>query len=217
VEGMFENTAYLTVIEQLLKASENEFPELRLVRSTVTPDDLNIRIMWPTLDSIDGGYGAGVAISNGETGLRRLRVGKLLQRHSCDNSIVHVDEDMEFLPRGSLAALRTQFKAAIGKALGPTKRMLDRMIEAEEEQLPDFGDIVANLAARHNWDNDTMYAVFAGSEGRKTRAGIVHGITCAAHAEFENPNDIMDMDALGGHYLYADLPRAREFAYVAAR
>jgi hypothetical protein len=55
-----------------------------------------------------------------------------------------------------------------------------------------------------------MYSVFAGSEGRKTRAGIVHGITYAAHAELENPNDIMDMEILGGHYLYADLPRARE-------
>jgi hypothetical protein len=59
--------------------------------------------------------------------------------------------------------------------------------------------------------------VFAGSEGRKTRAGIVHGITYAAHADFENPNDIMDMEILGGHYLYADLPRAREFANVAGR
>ena len=48
-EGMFENTAYLRVIEQLLTTSEKEFPQLRLVHPSITADDLNIRIMWRTI------------------------------------------------------------------------------------------------------------------------------------------------------------------------
>ena len=101
------------------------------------------------------------------------------------------------------AAMRTQFKAAIGKMLNAAGELLDRMIAAEDEQVPDFESVLAGLAIKHGWPIDVRDAVFSGTENSHTRAGIVNGVTYAAHAAVSEPNDQADMEMLGGRLLVA--------------
>jgi hypothetical protein len=208
INGDFDNTQYLKIVQSFLdEIDHSKFPGLKIARSSVTEDDLNIRIIWKN-DPRGGagrGYGLGTAIINGETGLRKLKIPSLIQRHSCENSIV-VDADGEsfaFIHRGSFAALRTQFKAAIGKALQIGANALDKMLAAEEEQIPDFYNVLEGLAEKHNWPREIAMTVAEGTEGQHTRAGIVNGVTWAAHTIFDDPNDQMEMETLGGQLLYA--------------
>ena len=74
---------------------------------------------------------------------------------------------------------------------------------AEEEQIPDFEAVLSGLARQHGWAQPVHSAVLIGTEGNTTRAGIVNGITYAAHRAVEHPNDQVDMEILGGAILTA--------------
>ena len=206
-DGDFENTQYLKAVHELVTASLPSFPEIRLVRPSVTPDDLNIKVMWKNVQTgtDEGGqYGIGVYIGNGETGSKKLSVLPCLQRTKCDNSIILDSENgLAMVHRGSLAAMRTQFKAAIGRMFQVGAELLDRMIAAEEEQIDDFEMVLGGLAIKHGWRDDISAAVMVGTEGKRTRAGIVNGVTWAAHTRIENPNEQVEMEMLGGSILVA--------------
>lgn len=207
-EGHFENTQYLKVVQSLVESTAGQFPDMRIVRSNCGPDDLNLKLIWKNVKTgpDDGGhYGIGVYVGNGETGNRKLKVLPLIQRTKCDNSIIVSGENsLELVHRGSLAAMRTQFKAAIGKAFSVAAEVLDAMIAAEEESIPDFAAVLVGLALKHNWGQDVAQAVAIGTEGKASRAGVVNGITYAAHTAIEGENEQVDMEILGGAYLVAD-------------
>jgi len=63
---------------------------------------------------------------------------------------------------------------------------------------------IDDLLARSINYGYALKAVAFGMEGRQTRAGLVGGITYAAHAVFDDPNEQADMEVLGGRVLMAD-------------
>jgi hypothetical protein len=202
------NSELLEVLETVVSASSN--PSSLTKTSEVTPDTLNARIIFknvtaPNGDGRNGDWGMGVYIGNGETGLRRLRVLPLIQRHSCQNSII-VDQGkgaVEFVHRGSAQTKRILVHSAMAEILPFAAKLLEKMIIAEGEKLPDFSEVLDGLAEQYHWEDATKTKVAIGCEGQETRAGLVNGITYAAHECFANPDDVADMEVLGGTILLA--------------
>lgn len=194
------NTEILDVVAGIVR--EQQTQDFKLVRPSVRADDVHIKTIWK--DVRGGNYGVGVYIGNGEIGNKRLRVYPVVQKHSCTNSIiVEHDKGVEFIHRGSKASKMVIIKSVIAELFGVAAEMLDRLIEAEAETIPNFTDVLLALGVQHNWDDRTAAAVAIGTEGQDTRAGLVNGITYAAHAVERDPSEQVDMEVLGGRYLVA--------------
>ena len=199
------NTELLELIGKI--SSQTSAHSYLTSSSTVTPDSLNFREIWkdiqrPNTGNGNGGWGIGVAISNGEIGNRKLRGYPLIQRHSCQNSII-IDNEVtgfEFTHIGSASTKMTIIKSSMIEILPFAARMIETMIEADAQAIPDFADVLDGLAEQYGWDDQTKINVAVGTEGRDTRAGIVNGITHAA--KFAPDADArFDMELLGGQIL----------------
>ena len=215
------NTELLNILSVVSK--ETQAPHYLTNSSSVNPDSLNVRIIWKDVRHGDdrngnGNWGIGVAITNGEIGQRRLRGMPLLQRHSCQNSIVLDDtvNGFEFTHRGSVQTKMIVVKSAMQEILPFAAEMLETMIAAETDVIPDFTEVLAGLAMQYGWEDNVTAAVAIGTEGQETRAGIVNGITHAAKG-FENPDDRMDMEILGGRILVAEESVFSRAAYAYQR
>jgi hypothetical protein len=78
------------------------------------------------------------------------------------------------------------------------------MIAAESVQIPDFRQVLDGLMIEHGWKKDFLEVVDVGTEGQRTQAGLVNGITYAAHAHPDTSNpQSLELEALGGRYLLA--------------
>lgn len=205
----FENTQYLKIVQSFIDEQPELYPDLKLIRPFVSADEMGIKISWrdvnPLRDDDGGSYGIGTFIGNSEIGTGKLKILPLVQRTSCENSIIYNrDNGVEFIHRGSFAGMRTQFKAAIGKVLHAAADVLDKFIEAESEQIPDFDAVLSGLALQHAWSEPLKMSVAIGTEGRQTRAGIVNGVTYAAHGAYvPDPLKSIEMEMLGGELLFA--------------
>lgn len=215
------NTELLAIVEKI--AGETSAPSRLTDSTSVTPDSLNMRMIWkdiarPDQQNGNGGWGIGVAITNGETGQRKLRGMPLLQRHSCQNSIV-VDQQVngfEFTHRGSVSTKMIVVKSAMQEILPFAAELLERMIAADSQQIPDFTSVLDGLAIQYNWDDQTKTNVAVGTEGRDTKAGIINGVTHAAKFA-QTDDDRMDMEILGGRLLVGNdsvFARAAQMAYA---
>lgn len=207
------NTELLEAMEGLIKHERGRFEGLTLVRPSVTADDLNLKIVWRNVDvGGHGGWGGGSApyglgcyLGNGEIGNRRIRLWPLVQKHSCTNSIiVDHDEGLTLTHRGSLAGIMVLIKAALGRVFQASAETLDRLIMAEAERIPDLSDTLDGLSLKYGWSTEVRDAVAFGMEGQQTRAGLVAGVSYAAHAALDDPNAQADMEVLGGRILMAD-------------
>lgn len=213
---IFSNTELLDVLAQI---DEKEMGGIGKTTRycDVSPDDLNIRIIWQNQTAPNGGrdgkkpgsWGLGVGISNNETGLRKLRVRPLLKRTSCDNSIIgNIDADeggnVAVTHVGTrattLAVKRVSIKTAILNALPAAFKLLEEMIAAEEEKLPNISDVIFALSKEYGWDEATKARVNVGTEGSQTLAGLVNGISFAAH-EIVDPNERFEFEVFGGAIL----------------
>jgi hypothetical protein len=196
------NTELIDLLEQINSASKT--PGHLTTRSSVTPDSLNVQLIYKDVDTPRGRFGYGVNVSNGETGNRRLRVTPVVKVHSCDNSIIADSGKgaLEFIHRGSSVTKRVLIRSAMAEVFPWAAKLLERMIEAYDEQLVDFNEIVNGLAKQHGWSEDLKMKVCVGTEGQETRAGMVNGITYAAHS-IKDPDEMNDMEVLGGAILMA--------------
>lgn len=223
------NTELLQAMDLLISAEDDRFPGMQLVRPAVTPDDLNLKIVWRNVYGRPGQngqdsppYGIGCYLGHGEIGNRKLRLLPQVQVHSCTNSVMldTASESLVLSHRGSLASIMVLLKAALGRVLRSSADLLDRLIMAEGEKIEDMSSVLDGLALEYGWSADVSQAVAFGTGGRKTRAGLVSGVTYAAHTAIEDPNDQADMEVLGGRILVADwslFGRAAEMARLARR
>ncbi len=186
--------------ELLQNASEMiENMDYRLVRPHLTADEMNVRI---ALRNVGEHYAVGVYIGNSEIGTSKIRILPFIQRHSCTNSIVSVDGGVELVHRGDIHALRVQAIAAMSQSLHATGAMLERMVAAEKELIPNFQSVLRGLSLQYGWNEEISTAVILGTEAQTTRAGVVNGITYAAHKVL-NGTAQADMEILGGAILAA--------------
>jgi hypothetical protein len=214
------NTDLLDVVRTVVKGSD--VPVTITRSSAVTADSLNVRAIFKDIDL--GGnhgndrWGIGVYVRNGETGNRRGGILPLIQRHSCENSIV-IDgsqSGFEFLHLGSAVAKLVQVKAAIANILPFAAHTLEQLIEADNEKIPEFSDVIAGICKQHGWPDDTAIKIAEGCEGRDTKLGLINGITYAAKFAAD-PDARADFEIEGGAILAAPdslFYRAAELAKV---
>lgn len=192
------NTEVLEAVQQVL----DETQAVGSVRPHLTPDYVHGRIALRDLQENGGrqNFAVGFAFRNGEVGNSALTLSPFIQRHSCANSIIWGDNGLRVIHRGSRKALMVQFKAAIANALPTAATMVDSLIEADNEEI-DISAVLRSLAKQHGWGEPVQDAILIGTEGRQTRAGLVNGVSYAAHTAVDEPTDQYELEVLAGSLL----------------
>jgi hypothetical protein len=201
------NTDLMRAVDMAMADSEGELPCLRLARSFVDADQVRVRILYADVrkdDTAPNGnyYAIGAYIGNDEIGGGRVKVQPLIQRTTCENSIIiQADEGIALAHRGSLAAIMVQVKAAIGQMFHTAADAVEKMIMAEAERVPSFSEVLKGLAIQNGWTDAFALQVGIGSEGRETRAGLVNGISFAAHSTGQKPEEEARLEEYAGQIL----------------
>ena len=85
--------------------------------------------------------------------------------------------------------------------------MLDNVVAAETDNIPDIADIVADISKRKGFSNQLQADILMGTEGERTRMGLVNGLSFAAHASEELPVETrIGLEILAGALLQAQTP-----------
>lgn len=177
------------------------------VQPHIDPDTVHVKIK--VTGTSDGNYGQGVYIGNGEIGNYKLRVLPFIQRTACTNSIVWKGGGIELRHwRIGRIDLVYTLKRFMGEALNRTREMMDRILEAELETIPNFADYV-KFFCKDNGVSEVGYGlVMAGTEGRADRMALVNGLTYYAH-EQENYDTQIRMETLGADLLFGQKESAQ--------
>lgn len=150
-------------------------------------------------------WGLGIRIRNGEVGDWSGGVYPALWRSGCDNSFALDDRTHSFVfkhfGQRTLASKKVMLKAAMAEILPFAATMLETMIEADGRELPKFGDVVNGLGLKHGWSEEFTQAVFSGSERNESVAGLLNGITWAAH-KVAKQEATVDAEFLAGRLLF---------------
>lgn len=166
----------------------------------------------------NGNYGIGAMIRNSEVGRANVEVLPYIQRHSCENSIVIEDDDAYTSQhRGDQGYIRDRLIRAIQQAFKLSVEWLDKFMGAQEEMIDDFDDVLKGMAVKYGWSDDVKIKVALGTENEHTRAGLVNGITYAAHTALKDPEEQLAMEKLGGAVLAGPdslFTQARKMAYL---
>lgn len=207
---VIDNDQMLETLNTIL--SDDGTPHRISNHSFVNVDNMcvDIRFKDVTTPHNDGGgnshWGLGIRIRNGEVGDWSGGVYPMLWRSTCDNSISFDDRSMSFVfkhfGQRTLNSKKVMLKAAMGEILPFAAQLLDKMIEADGKELPTFGDIVNGLGIKHGWSEEFTQTVFAGTERRETLAGLVNGITFAAHEKAGSQEEMVDQEFLAGRLLF---------------
>ena len=176
-----DNSTILSLLDDLL-----ERVQVKLIRPYLDRDSLHLRIA--TNDSAGGHYQIGCYISNDEVGNGAIIVAPFIQRNICTNSIIYIEGGVR-RPHYRLdtAFVRALLKHEVGRALQLSAEMLEAVIIAETERLPDIAGIITELAERKGLTKATQDHILIGTEAETTRMGLVNGLSYAAHATPELP------------------------------
>jgi hypothetical protein len=177
----------------------------KLVRSYVTPDILYLKI---AMDGRQGGDGIGPLyigcfIMNGEIGNRRLVVAPFVQRTSCENSVMYVDGGISQVHRHlSQERILYLLTTGIAEALHVADDMVDNMLRASREQMPQLRQVVEALRRQRDLPDSIEGDILIGSEGHKSLLGLTYGVSYAAHANPDISDDArIDLECLAGELL----------------
>lgn len=217
---VFDNKDMLGLLNAVLETDAT--PHRISTRSFVSVDNMNVDVLFKDINTGrgdgNGGFSLGVRIRNGEVGDWQGGVYPIAKRTSCDNSISVDDRTMSYTFKhfGNKTATtkRVMLKAAMGEILPFSTNIIEKLIEAEEKELPSFGSIVEGLGVKHGWSQDFTHSVFAGSEARYTLAGLVNGVTFAAHTNAASPEAMVEAEFLGGALLFDSGNLLREAEYI---
>jgi len=204
----YGNTALLQTINDLLTKHQNRFDRINLVRPSLAPDDLHLKVMYYQRDTDDGPYGLGFYLGNNECGQGRYDVMMCIQRGQCTNSLV-IDQDnaVHIIHTGSAPTIKENIFTAIGQALKLGDTVLDEFLETREVEIPDFEDVVSGLALRYgNTINEAVKGVVVQYNVNRdpTKFNLINGLTWAAHAAPDLlPYERVDLEKMGGALIAA--------------
>lgn len=192
----------------------------KLVRPYIGRDSLTVKVIIGGGDAggikvpgmEDSVYGIGCAVRTGETGNVSPEVVPLIQRHACTNSIVVREKGTKLRQVGDRHAKMMILIGAMAEALQESGEIVNRMLEAQYEQLPSFDKILGNLSEANGWGQEFSMTVARGTENAKTTMGIVNGLTYAAHAADLPAETMFEVESLAGKLLMAGKDHI-EYAY----
>jgi hypothetical protein len=206
--------------EYMLKGLESALDEIdkkgggnpwEIVRASVTPNSFIVRIIRrnvggtnPTTGMPE--WGVGAMLRNDEIGQGRVEVLPFIQRHSCQNSTV-IDDEQAFSSqhRGDQSYVRDRLVYALMQAFNLSIAWLDKFVEAQSVVVDDFDTVLAGLGAKYGWNDAVKTAVAMGTENEHTKAGLINGVTYAAHTvPTLTPDETLKMERIGGAILASD-------------
>lgn len=205
---IIDNPEMLGLLNTVLETDGT--PHRISTRSFVTVNNMSVDILFKDIYTGRGNgndeFQLGVRIRNGEIGDWKGGIYPVIKRTSCDNSISVDSRELcfEFRHAGkhTLTTKRVLMKSKIAEVLPFSVNIVNALIEAEEAELPKFSDIVNGLGIKHGWSEAFTGSVFAGSEARYSLAGLVNGVTFAAHTQAPSPEAMVDAEFLGGALLF---------------
>ncbi len=220
-DGMFENRLMLETLHRIVHAHGPH----TLVRPTITRDNLTCKVVWKDLNTPDGVYGVGCLITNSEVGDGAFGVSALIQRHSCTNSIVfdvgQFEEGRKRIPHiggtAKFIVAMQELDKARGAATMEAMHWLQRLLDARSVVIRDIHSEIEKLAKQYKWDEATTIQVGIGTEGQPTVAGLVNGITWAAHQASQDADGMLEMERLGAYVLRDYTARAQRRDAALAR
>jgi hypothetical protein len=199
-----DNIDLLKAVQQFVGANGGRKHEI--IRPYVGISGMNVSIAFVTIqpgDGSDGNYAIGCNIRNGEIGNISSAVEPFIKRNSCNNSIVSQEGGIKLKQSGSNREYRLHLLiAAIGTALGAAGAMVEKMMEARLKELPNIDTIISRMADKYQWGTELVMAIGAGTEKQATLAGLVNGVTYAAHAVQMPAEKAYELEALGGQLLH---------------
>jgi hypothetical protein len=208
-----DNIDVLGILREYLHSPKNG-GNYTLVRPYVGRDELNVRVMIRSIlpQGGDGPYGVGCVIRTGEIGNISPAVLPFIQRHACTNSTIWEEGGIKLKQTGDRRNKLMLLIAAMGEALQSCGDLIQRMVQAQYEQLPALDRIIDGLAEKFEWSQELTFAVVHGTENQRTVAGLVNGITYAAHAVNLPAQQAVSLEMLGGKLLMAEPVELHRFA-----
>lgn len=202
------NTEMLELTAEMLA----EVGSFTVIRSHVDPDTLHLKIT--VADTANHHYAIGAYVGNGEVLNRQIRVMPLIQVGPCTNTIIMVDGG--FIHKhihATMAFIRAGVKDGLATAFKLSGERIESIVAAEAHELPNLGDVVRDLAKRYNLKEDLTNNILIGTEGDRSRMGLVNGLSFAAHATADlDVERRIDLEFFAGAVLMADTPQ--KFASV---
>jgi len=190
-------------------------PEHAVIRSWVGPNDFMLKTVFYGItpkktanprdfDTTDGRppFGIGVQMSNSEIGRGSVKVSALIQRGSCQNSIVidAGEHSLDIVHRGSAQAILDRVRRALVHALSISADSLETFLRMDEEPMPAFQSVITKLSMREGWNVQVTDAVRQGAEARETIGALINGITFAAHTQYAG-QETVDLERFAGRIL----------------
>lgn len=174
-----------------------------LVRPYIGRDGMNVRIMVKSVmpPDTDSPYGLGCVIRTGEIGNTSPQVLPFIQRHSCTNSTVWVDGGITLRQQGQRDSKLMVIAGAIGEAIQSSVNVVKRMLAARYEALPTLASVIGNICEEEGWGEEVKFGIIQGTERQDTVAGLVNGLTAAAHHPELDAETAISMEMLGGKLL----------------
>lgn len=173
----------------------------------VTPDKLTLSVLFKDMGTPSGAFGIGVRVGTGEIGNSRIYTMPYIQRNSCTNSIVWQHEGAwEHIHTGDSQLLKQEFFIHLIKSFQASELLLKRFLDAEQESIPEFDELLSGMSERNNWSEGFKMNVVRGTEGEFTVAALVNGLTYAAQGlgqDEREKTEILAGDVLHGGLKYA--------------
>lgn len=167
-----------------------------LVRPHLSVNEMSLTVLVRDLDPIAndenlsrkerGNFGFGFKVTNSEVGTGSFRIGSVVQRTSCTNSITF-QSGGTFTHRHYGYAASKAFQAAtiaeyIGGALQFGTDQIERLVSAESVHIPNISKVVADICDKHKIPKGHVPTVIRGMEGGNNLLAVVNGFSYAAHA-----------------------------------
>ena len=204
--SILDNTTLLQWTKEVLEKGGGG--EYKLIRPYITEDTLALRIIFAEEEG--GNYGFGVYIRNGEVGNSSMQVAPFVQQNSCSNSTTWTAGGWWQRHRWSEpeSAIRLAFERAMFKGLKSSPAILNKLYEAERQDLPNFFDEVKLFCKTHQLSEKVKDAVLVGSERQQTVAGVSRGLSYASHAVKQSEEVSHRLSSLAGDVLFKGLRHA---------
>lgn len=211
------NVWILETVLDMLPKGPGGLDGLKLIRPFMGPDAFHLRVMFA--DEPGGNYGVGFYVRHGEIGNYQLEIGRFIQRHSCENSVVRSDVYKHQHRAITVALLKGEIKEHIGRAIEMAPAMLEETVEAETVAIPNLNDVISGVVKKFKLNDNVQAEILKGTEAKNTRMGFVNGLSFAAHSTPGLDQDTrIQLETMAGDALAGELfgQKIKEPALVVA-
>lgn len=146
-------------------------------------DNMFLRFLFNDKDIKGNNFKVGVTVQNDEVGDGALKLLPFVQKTQCTNSIQKRDGGFIMRHvRSTTAFITGVLKEKIGKLFGVSTDMLEMIVQADVDRIPNLSEVIRKISIKHNLNDSIQSYIYMGVGQSNTRMGLVDGLSYAAHA-----------------------------------